>query len=157
MTKATIALIGVLSLLAPAALRADDVASASAPSPEDLARQMIQLAGGGSMGKQVMARMVDAFRATNRELPEAFWSEFMASVDEKELVELVVPIYVKNLTPEEMTAAIQFYSSPAGQSLVKKLPTILEESMAAGQAWGRELGIKVYDRITKYKQSHPET
>lgn len=156
MTKATIALIGLLSLLAPSVLRAGDAAPASAPSPEELARQMIQVTGGGSMAKQVMSRMIEAFRARDPALPQAFWTEFEASIDEKELEELVVPIYVKNLTADEMTAAIQFYSSPLGQSLVKKLPAIVEESMKVGGAWGQALAAKAYDRIKQYKQSHSD-
>ena len=131
-------------------------AAASAATPEDLARKLIELTGGGSLGKQVMGQMLDMFRTSNPSLPDEFWTEVMASVDEDELVDLAVPIYVKNLTVDEMQAAIDFYSTPHGRSLVSKLPVIMQESMTAGQKWGEQLGRQIYEKITKYKQSHPE-
>jgi len=129
----------------------------AAASSEDLARQLIQLTGGGNLGKQVMAQMVDSFRKANPKIPDQFWTEFLASVNPKQIEDLVVPIYVKNLTPEEMRAAIQFYSSPAGQSLTRKLPVIVQQSMVVGQQWGQQLAADVAQRITKYKQTHPGT
>lgn len=68
-----------------------------------------------------------------------------------------MPIYVKNLTREEMAATIQFYRSPVGQSVIRKLPAILQESMAVGQQWGQQLGRDAMERLEKYKQSHPKT
>ncbi len=131
-------------------------APAAAATPEQLARKLIDLTGGGSLGKQVMGQMLDMFRTSNPSLPDEFWTEVMASVDEDELVDLAVPIYVKNLTVDEMQAAIAFYSTPQGRSLVSKLPVIMQESMTAGQKWGEQLGRQIYEKITKYKQSHPE-
>src|SRR5687768_12241676 len=104
-------------------------AAATAATAEELARKLIELTGGGSLAKQVMGQMLDAFRGANPALPDEFWTEVMASVEEEQLVDLVVPIYVKNLTIDEMQAAIQFYSSPHGRSLVGKLPVIMQESM----------------------------
>ena len=131
-------------------------APATAAKPEELARKLIELTGGGSLGKQVMGQMMEMFRSSNPSLPDEFWTEVMASVDEEELVSLAVPIYVKNLTVDEMQAAIDFYSSPHGRSLVTKLPVIVQESMTAGQKWGEQLGRQIYEKITKYKKAHPE-
>ena len=79
----------------------------AAASPEALARQLIQLTGGGNLGKQVMAQMVGSLRQANPKIPDQFWTEFMASVNPQQIEDLVVPIYAKNLTPDEMRAAIQ--------------------------------------------------
>jgi hypothetical protein len=54
-----------------------------------------------------------------------------------------------------MTAEIQFYSSPAGKSMVQKLPAIMQESMAEGEQWGRSLGKEIAERISKLKQERP--
>ena len=42
-------------------------------------------------------------------------------------------VYVDNLTDEEVTAAIAFYSTPTGQSLMRKLPAMTQQAMIAGQ------------------------
>lgn len=112
-----------------------------------LARQLVELTGGGDLGKQMLEQMVDAFRASDPSIPDAFWDEFVASVDASELVEMAIPIYVKHLTSEEMAATIAFYSSPEGQAVLRKLPLILSESMAAGQQWGEALGRRVAERL----------
>jgi len=153
--RAVLAAVSIATLCS-IARAAEPPSTTSTISPEDLARQMIQATGGGDLGKQVMTQMIDAFRASNPKLPEAFWNEFLASVDPHQIEEMVVPIYVKNLTIEEMQAAIDFYSSPLGKSLIQKLPNIMQQSMAAGQEWGQHLAADAFDRITKYKQSHPD-
>jgi hypothetical protein len=143
--------------LSPAAASAGEPAAAPAGSPEELARRLIHLTGGGDLGKQVMTQMVGSFRQADPGVPEEFWDEFMASVDPRELEDLVVPIYVENLSVEEMSAAIDFYSSPAGRSIIRKLPVVLQESMAVGQRWGQELARKVTEKLTRYRETHPRT
>jgi hypothetical protein len=153
---AFLAVIAILGLLPCTALALGESAKPTA-SPEDLARQLIELTGGGSLGKQVMTQMVDSFRKANPKIPDKFWTEFLASVDPKQMEDMVVPIYVKNFTPEEMRASIQFYSSSVGQSLIHKLPVVLQQSMAVGQEWGKKLTREAQERIAKYKKSHSDT
>ena len=143
------------SLLATAPLRGEDRPAPSAP--EALARELMHVSGAGEMGKQMMVQMIPMLKQMQPDLPEDFWSEFVASVDPAEIEEFVVPVYVRNLTVEEMTAALEFYKSPAGQSLLRKMPQVMQESMAAGQAWGAELGERVAKKVIAYKKAHPET
>jgi hypothetical protein len=147
--------VAILAVASASGLAAQ-AAPAKESSAEELARQLIQLTGGGSLGKEVMSRMIDAYRAADPDVPQAFWDEFMAQVDPGQIEDLAVPIYVKNLSPGEMSAAIAFYSSPPGQSLVRKLPAIMRESMAAGQAWGQKLGREVAERLAEYRRVHPK-
>jgi hypothetical protein len=153
--RASIAAFSVVTLLALPAALAEEPAGSS--SPEELARELVQLTGGGELGKQAMTQMVDAFRGANPDLPQEFWDEFIASVDVTEIEEMVIPIYVEHLSAEEMSAAIAFFGSPAGRSLVQKQPAILRESMAAGQLWGQRLGEQVMERIARYKRQNTDT
>lgn len=56
-----------------------------------------------------------------------------------ELVDAIVPIYQKHLTKTDLAAVVAFYSSPAGQKILRELPAILSESMQAGGEIGRRL------------------
>ena len=150
-------LAAALLLVATAAARAAEPAAAAAPPPDALARQLLELTGGGELGKQVMTQVVASLRGAHPGLPDAFWDEFIASVDPAELEDMVVPIYVENLSVEEMTAAIAFYESPAGRSLVKKLPAIVGESMAVGQQWGARLAEQVVERLAARQRETPDT
>lgn len=149
-------LVALLLASTPGSLAAEPSPPPS-ESPDGLARQMITLTGGADIAKQVLQRMVEIFRQQNPSVPPEFWEEFVASANTDRLVEITVPIYVQHLTVEEMTAAIEYYSSPAGQSLLKKLPVLVQESMSAGQTWGEELARDIAERIAKQDPSDPGT
>lgn len=119
---------------------------------EELARQLLAVTGAGAMGEQVMTQMIQAFQSSNPTVSHEFWDQFLAQVDLEELVELVVPVYVKHFTPEEMEATISFYSTPIGQSMLQKMPVVLQESMQAGQQWGLELGKRIAEELEAYRE-----
>lgn len=141
-------------------------AVAQEPSVEEadrteLARELLAVSGAGQMGLQVMDQMVDAFKMMNPEVTDdfwgEFWAEFMTEIDVDDMVEMVIPIYTEHLTAEEMTAAIDFYRTPAGQAILQKMPAILQESMEVGQQWGMEIGQRVAERLEKWKETRTDT
>jgi uncharacterized protein len=50
-----------------------------------------------------------------------------------ELIDAMVPIYQKHLTKTDLEAVIAFYSSTAGQKLLKEQPAMMAEGMQVGQ------------------------
>jgi len=64
-----------------------------------------------------------------------------------ELVDLVVPIYDRHLSEEDVDGVSAFYRSPVGRRVIKALPEIMAESQRAGQEWGQGLGMKVGRKI----------
>jgi hypothetical protein len=134
-------------LLSPLAAVAQQPADASAAEKEALARELLAVSGAGDLGVQMMEQMVGALRPAAPDMPEEFWDRVFSEVDADELVELVVPIYIEHLTVEEMQAAIDFYETPEGQSLIEKMPVISQESFAVGQQWGMELAQRVMEEI----------
>lgn len=149
----TLAVVSILPILSiPLAAAAQEPAPAPEADQEALARQMLELTGSGEIGVQVMEQMRDALRPTAPELPDEFWDRVFGEVDADELVEMVVPIYVEHLTDEEMRAAIAFYSTPEGRSLVGKLPVITQESFAVGQQWGMEVAQQVMEEIAAARE-----
>lgn len=121
---------------------------AQEPSREEaLARELLEVTGAGEMWLQVAEQMVQGFAASNPEVPQEFWDAFVAEVDAGELDELVVPIYVEHLTAEEMEAALDFYRTEVGQSLLRKMPAVMSESMRAGEQWGMEVAQRVMEKL----------
>jgi len=55
-----------------------------------------------------------------------------------ELIDAVVPIYQKHLSKADLEAILAFYSSPAGQKVMKEMPAIMSESIEAGGEIGRK-------------------
>lgn len=135
---------------------ASPAAADSAPSKDALRdhaelrsdiRRLLVLTGAGELGEQMMANMIAQFRTTMPSVPSAFWDEFQGEVDADEIVELVVPIYARHFTHEDVQALIAFYESPIGRKFVEAQPQILQESMAVGERWGQQLAQRVMERL----------
>lgn len=54
-----------------------------------------------------------------------------------------VRIYEEELTDDEIDAAIAYYSSPQGQSMLAKFPVLMKRGVDIGMARGREMGPKL--------------
>ncbi|MGY1488044.1 DUF2059 domain-containing protein [Methylobacillus pratensis] len=68
------------------------------------------------------------------------------------IVKLVLPLYRRTFTQEELQAAINFYSSPAGKSINQKMPQLAAESMKLTS----ELNQKVIPQYQKIAQEAVE-
>ena len=110
-------------------------------------RRLLEVSGSGNLGIQVMQNMIGNFQQSFPEVPNAFWEEFMKEVTPEKLNDLVVPVYDKYFSHEDIKAFITFYETPAGKRLVEKLPIVMQESMKAGEIWGQELGEKVVNKM----------
>lgn len=56
-----------------------------------------------------------------------------AELSWEKLEPIYIQIYQKTLTQDEIDGMITFYKSPAGDAVIKKLPAIMQESMAMMQ------------------------
>lgn len=57
-----------------------------------------------------------------------------------DLLEMLIPIYDKYYTNEDLEGIIAFYSTPLGQKLLKNSPDVLRESQTVGYQWGSKIG-----------------
>lgn len=81
------------------------------------------------------------------QIPAKFWDDFMSEVNAGEINDMVVPIYAKYLTHEEVKEMTAFYRTRTGKKLISVMPQITAEAMAVGQKWGTELGQKIGERL----------
>ena len=91
------------------------------------------------------------FKKMMPQIPEDFWTDFRNEVNAKELTDLVVPIYAKHFSHDEIKQLIAFYNTPIGKKLVALQPQIMQESMAAGQKWGNKIGQRVMKKLQERK------
>lgn len=139
-----------ISSIAAIMLFALSVSSVSAaPASEKSVRELMNLTGAGNLGVAVVQNMVQNLKKAIPNAPESFWDEFMKEINPDELVNRVVPIYQKNLSEEDVKAAIKFYKTPAGKRLIEKQPIVVQESMMAGQQWGGEVAKRAMEKAKK--------
>ncbi len=123
---------------------------------EALARELLEVSGAGEMGLQVVRQMIQSLTAANPDVPQEFWEGFVEEVHSGELEEMVLPIYTKHFTAEEMEASIEFYRTPVGQSILRKMPVVMAESIQVGQQWGMELAQRVMEELEAREGGPPE-
>jgi hypothetical protein len=109
---------------------------------EALVRKLLTLSGAGNLGKQVVDAMMDQFKQMPN-LPPGFTEKFKEMARPDEIVELIVPVYVKSYDTATLQAVVDFYQSDAGRAFVAKQPLVFAESQKAGQRWGTDLAQKV--------------
>ena len=114
---------------------------------EDRVRYLIELSGGADMGVMVFENMMMSFRDTFPDVPVEFWDGMADAIETDDLMDILVPIYRKYFTAEDVDGLIRFYESPLGRKLIERQPDMTRESMVAGEEWGGTIARKVIDMM----------
>ena len=115
----------------------------ASPATEEAVKELLEVTGAGNLGVQMMQQMLPGLKKLGPDLPESYWDDFISEVDPDELAGLIVPIYQKHFSEEEIRELLRFYRSPTGKKVTETLPMVMQESMVAGQQWGRSLSQRV--------------
>ena len=142
------ALVLAFAFAFPMGAHADDAAR------ETLARELMVVTGAGDLGKQVIEGM--SAQLSGNATMASFLEKFVELAKPDELVELVVPLYVKAFDEETLQAAVDFYNTPAGKKMVAATPQLTQESMALGQAWGMKLAKQAQEAVDADKAAAGE-
>lgn len=74
-----------------------------------------------------------------------------------EMIKASEKLYADSLTEEEVTGAIAFYKTPAGQGILKKMPMIVQQGMQNGQTIVQAHIPEIQQRLKEELQKrHPE-
>ncbi len=125
------------------------------PASTKSIKALMQSTGSGEMGIQMMNQMLPALKKMIPDAPESFWTDVMAEVNAGDIEDMVIPVYQRYLTEEDIQAVNSFYQTEAGKKLIRVLPTIMQESMAIGQQWGQDLARQVLAKYQEQNTSKP--
>lgn len=120
-------------------------------------RKLIELTGAANVSGDALRQIITPLKTAYPEVPDEFWDTFAKEVHSDELIDLVIPIYDKYYTRDEIRDLTSFYQSPVGQKTIKVLPQLSAEAIDAGQEWGkmvadramRKLREKGYDNTSE--------
>lgn len=119
------------------------------PEKEQAIRKLMEMIGATEIGSQVSQQLLGQLHLEYPLVPESLWSEFTEFLDPAELTGLAIPIYDRHFTMEELQALIDFYTTPIGREVVKKLPIVAQESNAISQQWGDSKAFEIIDLLAK--------
>ena len=104
--------------------------------------KMLQINGSKGNTDAIFGQIVTRFKAAKPEVTEEKWAALKKDVFDAEVAELnkmLIPVYKKHFTPEEVKAILAFYDSPVGKKLAEQSPLITSESMQITQQWAMSL------------------
>jgi hypothetical protein len=124
-------------------------------------KKLLDMTGALNIGQQmsgfVVKQMTETIQKTRPDIPSEMFDILLEEVNktiaealvakEGGFIELVIPIYHKHLSHDEIKGLIAFYQTELGQKALRVLPTLVQESMTAGQRWGQELGPVIGQRV----------
>ena len=116
-------------------------------SKEVQIRKLLELSGSGKIGAQVGQNMIGLFKKKHTDVPEEFWTEVLKEFNSDAIIDMVIPIYDKYYTESEINELIVFYNSEIGKKMIATMPSVVQESMQAGQVWGNELAFKIVEKL----------
>ena len=154
------ALAAVLCMVFTAAAHAQQTPADAAASKEDVVRFMdamhsrdMMMNVMNLMAKQA-GQMVHQQVSAQTDLPpdaEARINKMMQDMFKNfpvdDLIQAVIPVYQKHFTKGDIDAFVAFYSTPAGQKLVKEMPAITQESMQASMGVGQKMVANMQQQI----------
>ncbi len=138
----------VLIAVAGVALMLANPVSAAEPTLKQAAiRQLLEVTGAAQMGTQMVDTLMTQMAPAFPSVPSKLWKEMAAMFDADEMTELVIPLYDKHFTLEEIQALAAFYESPAGKKFIATMPALMQDSMAVGNEWGQRKAAELIGRL----------
>ncbi|MBK7143361.1 MAG: DUF2059 domain-containing protein [bacterium] len=111
--------------------------------------ELLQLTGAANLGKQFVVVMFQQLRAAMPQVPEDYLLRLESKIDPQEMERMVVPIYDKYFTLEDIREMKAFYSSPVGRKAISLTPQLMQESMVVGQEWSERITAEVMRDLEK--------
>jgi hypothetical protein len=113
-------------------------------------KKMFELSGSEESYKVAIKQVIYVYKSKNPY--DVNWDEIekeFTKTSLNDLVEMLVPVYQKYMTIDDIKEIIKFYQTPIGRKYAKNTPFILQESMQVGQQWGQRIGKQIEEKLKK--------
>ena len=105
--------------------------------------KMFEVSGTEGSYQAAIKEMFSMFKQQYSNVEVEIWTDLEKEFSKKslnELTKMLVPVYSKYMTLEDLNELIKFYNTPTGKKYAKSTPLIMQESMQIGQQWGMKIG-----------------
>ena len=139
----------LISISAPALSQSASPTQIQDPAKLALIHQLLAMTHSVDIAIATSESSIAGQRAANPRVPAAFWDRFLAETRNRrgEFEDLVVPVYDRHFSSDELRQLIAFYQSPIGQKMITEQPAVLRESMEAGRQWGMKVGASIATQL----------
>ena len=126
-------------------------------------QRLMEVTGAGGLGVQLLHSLETDLRPLlenslppgeyRAKLVDLYLAKFRSKATEESLTALVMPIYDKHFTDDEIKQLTAFYQTPVGKKAVAELPKVVAESQQAGKQWGEKVG---QESMSEVLAEHPD-
>ena len=115
---------------------------------EDI-KLVLELTKSSQLALQSINQIISTYKDRFSYLPAFFWDNFIeeAAGNTDQVLELLLPIYDKYFTHEEIKQLIDFYSSAFGKKVITTQPLIMKESYTVGEQRGQMVAGKIRAKL----------
>ncbi|WP_300686122.1 DUF2059 domain-containing protein [Chryseobacterium sp.] len=124
--------------------------NAFSQSNEAKVRELISITRSDRMLSIGFKEFMDHYNNKYKDLPDNFWDEFKKDMAPERIVTLYIPIYKKYFSDADIDELIKFYKTPAGQKLIKNMPSLMTESTQVTNNFVEAFNKKVNDKINEH-------
>lgn len=138
------------------------------PAKEADIRKLLEISGSAKLSEEMVASSSEQLKTNilkslqpndqTQKIVDSFLRRYKAKFTTDQLNALIIPIYDKYLTDDDIKALIEFYQTPLGQRAVKALPLIGREAQAAAfefnQSVVQQVVKEVQDEFPQLKQGN---
>lgn len=106
-------------------------------------KNMFEVSGSEESYQTIINQLFTMFKQQYPDVEVAIWNDLEKEFSQtsiNDLTEMLVPVYSKYMTQEDLEELVKFYQTPIGKKFAKNTPLILQESMQVGQQWGMKIG-----------------
>ncbi len=147
MSRRSLAFVLSVVLVSPAwPQEARPVPPSTAEKEADIKR-LLELTGGTRIGERMLDRLFETEKRAMPDVPDSVWREARRAFETSELLDLIAAVWDRHFSHDEIRGLIAFYESPLGTRLREMQPVILEESLYAGEEWGRRALEKLQEKL----------
>ena len=104
---------------------------------------LIRMTGAAVAGEAIADALLEQLPPRFPDAPRSFWMELGKRFRPDDFVAIVVPIYAKHFTQEEVRQMIAFNETPVGKKVINTMPEVELETMRAADEWGTKIGAGV--------------
>lgn len=105
---------------------------------EDI-KKLLEVTKAIDAGIQGMNDMLEIFKSGDFGLPDKFYDEMKKEITIENFSEVIIPIYDKCYTHDDIKELLVFYETPLGIKLIRTQPIILNESKIAAEKWATRI------------------
>ena len=111
-------------------------------------KELMELTGAAKIGIQVITQIFSSYEKTYPNVPGEIWADILKEINEYDMIKMIIPIYEKYYTSDEINELINFYKTPLGKKTIEVMPGLTQDSMAVGREWGLKIVEKVNRNLT---------